>query len=179
MYTVAQKQKKLYKKQMEVFDKHLTDRITARDKYNYINNVPDWNWLSIDEHDIKFDEEFKKVISENCLPEANDNNAVRTPDMFDLYINMDVRLTRGNDGELYHATFEWRVIDDDGKPLGLGTSNPITDKIIYEVEHTDGMIKTLASNVISENLFSQFYQEGQHQFLISGNASNKFHSYLY
>ena len=99
--------------------------------------------------------------------------------MFDSYINMEVGLPRGNDGEIYPETVKWHVIDDDGKPLGLGTSNPITDKIIYEVEHTDGMIKTLASNVISENLFSQFYQEGQHQFLIFGNASNKFHSYLY
>ena len=48
---------------MEVFNKHLTDCITARDNGNDITDVLDWNWLYIDEHDPKFDEEFKKVIS--------------------------------------------------------------------------------------------------------------------
>ena len=41
---------------MEVFDKHITECITARDKENDIINVPDWNQLSIDEHNPKFDE---------------------------------------------------------------------------------------------------------------------------
>ena len=118
---------------MEVFDKHLTDRITARDKYNYINNVPDWNWLSIDEHDIKFDEEFKKVISGNVVPEANDSNVVDTHEIFDLYINMEDGLPRGYDGEIHHSTVKQRVINDDRKPLDIGTSNPITDTRLYEV----------------------------------------------
>ena len=45
-----------YKEQMEVFDKHLTDCITERDNENDITDMPDWNWLSIDEQDPKFDE---------------------------------------------------------------------------------------------------------------------------
>ena len=71
-----------------MFDKHLTDRITARDKKNDIINVLDWNRLFIDEHDPKYDEEFKKVKSENGVPEADDNNAVNTPEMFEWYINI-------------------------------------------------------------------------------------------
>ena len=66
---------------MEVFDKHLTDRITVRDKENDITNVPYCNRLSIDEHNTKFDEEFKKLISDDGVPEANYNNAVKTPAM--------------------------------------------------------------------------------------------------
>ena len=50
MYNVSQNQNK-YKEQMEVFDEHLTDIITARVKENDITNMPDWNWLYIDEHD--------------------------------------------------------------------------------------------------------------------------------
>ena len=73
---------------MELFDKHLTDYITARDKENDITDVPYWNRLSIDESDPKFDEELKKLINDYGVPEANDNNVVDTPEMFDLYINM-------------------------------------------------------------------------------------------
>ena len=40
---------------MEVFDKDLTDLITARDKYNDNTDVPYWSWLSGDEHYFKFD----------------------------------------------------------------------------------------------------------------------------
>ena len=67
------------------------------------------------------------------MPEAGDNNMVEMPDMFDSYINMEVGLPRGNDGEIYHAMVKRRVIDDYGKPLGVETSNPITDTRIYEV----------------------------------------------
>ena len=67
------------------------------------------------------------------MPEVNENNTVNTPEMFDSYINMEVGLPRGNDGEIYPETVKWHVIDDDGKPLGVETSNPITDTIIYEV----------------------------------------------
>ena len=112
---------------MEVFGKHLTDHITARDKDDDITDVTYWNRLSISKHDLKFDEEFKKVISNDGVPEADDHNAVETPEMFDSFINMEVGLPRGNDGELYHAIVKRRVVDDDGKPLGVGTSNPITD----------------------------------------------------
>ena len=91
---------------MEVFYQHLNDCITARDKENYITNVPDCNWLSIDENDPKFDEEFKKVIINDGVSEANDNNVVDMPEMFDSYINMEVGLPRVNDVELYHATLK-------------------------------------------------------------------------
>ena len=77
-----------YKKKMECFDRHLTNHIIARDKENDITDVLYWNQLSIDENDPKFDEYFKKVISDNGVPEANNNNSVNKPEIFDSYINM-------------------------------------------------------------------------------------------
>ena len=108
--------------------------------------------MSIDEHDPKFDGVFKKVINNNGVPEADDNNASETPGMFDLYINMEVGLPKGNDGEIYHETFKRRAINDDRKPLGVGTHNPITDIRLYKVVYLDKTVKTLAANVISEAL---------------------------
>ena len=86
--------------------------------------------------------------------------------MFDLYINMEVGLSRLNGDNLYHATFIQRVIGNDGKPLEIGTSNPITDTRIYEVYYIYVTVKTLASDVIAENLLSQVDQEGHHYLLI-------------
>ena len=70
-----------------------------RDNENDITDVPDRNRLSIDEHNPKFDEKSKKVISNDGVPGADDNNAVGITEMFDLYINMEVGLPRGNYGE--------------------------------------------------------------------------------
>ena len=78
--------------------------------------------------------------------------------MFDLYINMEVGLPRGNDGELYHATVKRRTLDDDGKPLGVETPKLITDTRLYEVLYLAGMVKTVAENVIADNLLSQVDQ---------------------
>ena len=143
---------------MEVFDKNLTDCITVRKNQNDIINVTDYNWLSIDEHNPKFDEDFKKVISNYGVSEANDNNLVKTTDMFDLYINMEVVLPRVNDGELYHAMFKRRTIYDDEKPLVVVTCNPIIDTRIYEVQYPDGAVETLSANVVAENLLPQVNQ---------------------
>ena len=84
--------------------------------------MPDWNWLSIDKQDYKFDDEFNKVISSDGVPEDDNNNAVDTPEMFDSYINMEVEFPGGNDGEIFHATFKQRAICDNGNPLGVETS---------------------------------------------------------
>ena len=73
------------------------------------------------------------MISDDGVTEADDNNADAIPEMFDLYINMEVGLPRGNDGELYHATVKRNAINDDGKTLGVETSNPSTDTRLYEL----------------------------------------------
>ena len=98
------------------------------------------------------------MVTRCLVPEADDNNEVKTPEMFDSYINRDFGIPRGNDGELYRATVKWRATDDDGKPLWVETYNTITDTRFYKVEYLDGAVKTLAANVISENLLSQVDQ---------------------
>ena len=50
--------------------------------------------------------------------------------------------------------------------MGVGTSNPITDTRLYEVEYLDGTVKNLYFNVIADNLLSQVDQEVHCQLLI-------------
>ena len=145
----AEKQTNEYKEKIDFWNKHLTYHITTRDNDNDITAVPDWNWQSIDEHYAKLDEDFKKVIGNNGVTKVDDNNTDETPDIFDSYINMEVGIPRGSYGELSHETVKQRVIDDDGKPLGVWTSNQINDRRLYEVNYLDGTVKTLAANVIA------------------------------
>ena len=79
---------------------------------------------------------------------------------------MEIGLPRGLDGELYHSKVNCRVFDRYGITFGVETSNPITDKRLYDVEYLDGTIETLAANVIAENLLFQVDEEGHQQFII-------------
>ena len=106
------------------------------------------------------------MISNNGAPDADDNDAVDMPDMVDLYINMEVVLPRGNYVELYHAMVKQFLTNDYGNPLGVETSNPITDTIIYELDYLDRVVKTLAENVIAKKMLSRVDQEGRFQLLI-------------
>lgn len=67
------------------------------------------------------------------MPEAEDvekwdsKEQEYTPDMFDQYINMEVGLPRGSGDQLFHARVKQRAVDEDGKPIGVESNNPLTD----------------------------------------------------
>ena len=50
----------------------LKNRLDTKDVDINIDSVPDWNWLSIDELDTEFDNEAHKVISDDDIPHADD-----------------------------------------------------------------------------------------------------------
>ena len=54
--------------------------------------------------------------------------------MFDSYIDMKTGLPRGLDGKLYHEKVKRRAVDIYGITVGVETSNPITDTILYDLE---------------------------------------------
>ena len=58
--------------QMENFNNLLNDQLET--KYVNINiaSVPDWNRIYIDRHDPEFYNEFHKVISDDDVPNANE-----------------------------------------------------------------------------------------------------------
>ena len=86
--------------------------------------------------------------------------------MIDSYIDMEIELSRGLDRELYHAKVKRRAVDRNGISVVFETSNPITDIRLYDVEYLDGIIETLAANVMAENIFSQVDEEGHLQLMI-------------
>ena len=54
--------------------------------------------------------------------------------MFDSYIDMEIGLPRGLDGELYHAKLNRCLVDRDRISARVGTYNPITDTRLYDLE---------------------------------------------
>ena len=125
------------------------------------------------EDDPDFTEEFREVISNSELKEADDDF---TPDVYDSYLNMELAIPQGDSLEPRLARVTKRLKDANGLPIGLANENPILDTRMYEVEYLDGERASLAANNIAENLFAQIDDEGNRQVLmdeIIGHRSNE------
>ena len=94
----------------------------------------DWNEHPFGE-DPDFAEEFKEVISNDEVKEADD---VFTPDVYDAYLNMELAIPQGDSLEPRLARVTKRLKDANGLPIGLANENPILDTRMYEIEYLDG-----------------------------------------
>ena len=79
---------------------------------------------------------------------------------------MELGMPRGTEGQLLHARVKCRAVDSDGKPLGVGSSNPITDTRLYEIEYMDRSAEVVPANVIAESILSQVDEEGTNRQLV-------------
>ena len=115
----------------------LNEKLDAKDVNINIASVPDCNQLSIDKLDTEFYNELHKFISDYDVPHDDEEQPkeepTHTPKFFDSYIDMEIGLTRGLDGELYHAKVNRREVDRYRIPVGVETSNQITDTRLYEL----------------------------------------------
>jgi hypothetical protein len=77
--------------------------------------------IDLEGEDPEFIEEFRRVISDESIPEADENEANKSQepsaDMFDPYLTMEIGLPRGEDNDLQHAHVKRRAVDVDGKPV--------------------------------------------------------------
>ena len=162
--THAEMQTEEIKTKLEIYDAKISQTTNAKDIDNSkeMGSQPAWNRLSLNEEDDEFAEEFKRVISDSSIPDAEEY----TPDTFDGYLNMEIGLPRGQDDELLHAKVKRRAVDEDGKPVGKASNNPLTDTRQYEVEFDDGSIEILSANIIAENILAQVDEEGHRQMLM-------------
>ena len=132
-----------------------------------LTNIPDWNRLSFDENDPAFIAEFRDVLSDESIKDADDNPPSDEINTFDPYINMEIGLPRGDDDSLHHAQVKRCALDDNGRPVGRSHNNPLLDSRQYEVEFLDGSVETLTANTIAKNLLAQVDKEGHRQLLLS------------
>jgi Reverse transcriptase (RNA-dependent DNA polymerase) len=114
--------------------------------------------------DPEFADAHDEAIDDARVPEADDNF---TPDTYDdAYVNMEVSLPGGPDGEACAGKVTNRLRDANGLPIGLANENPILDTRMYEVEFIDGTAQALTANAIAENMFAQVDEEGHRHVLM-------------
>ena len=137
-----------YSGQMEQLNTLLNKRLDAKDVDINIASLSDQNRLSIENLDPEFGNEFHKVLSDDDVLHADQEQlkeeSTHTLEILDSYIDMEIGLPRGLDGELYHAKVKSHAVDRDSKLVGIEISNPITDTRLYNVEYPDGTIKNFS-----------------------------------
>ena len=158
---------------MQDFDAKVKSRLNAKDTdlSDLMKAQPQWNRLSMNEDDLDFIQEYRHPVqSPAILDEKNEP----TPDSFDGYLNMELGLPRGEDGEIQHATVKRRAVDHLGQPIGIAHSNPIMDTRMYDIEYLGGTIETVTANLIAENILSQVDERGHRQLLLDEIIDHKY-----
>jgi hypothetical protein len=166
-----------WKKRTEDYDEKITVRLEAKDTdlSEAMKKQPYWNRLSLDEDDEEFMREYRGLIKENKPPNEGEQTPDEpTPDSFDGYLNMEVGMPRGEDGEIEHAIVKRRAIDQLGEPIGVSNANPMLDTRQYDVEYLDGTIETVTANLIAENILAQVDENGHRQLFLDEIIDHKF-----
>ena len=150
---------------METFDKNLTAKFNASsaDISGSVTDIDPKRLLDLELEDQDFMDEYQRVINDPTLLDADEHEDIVGKDP---YINMELGLPRGPDGQLMRAVVKQRVTDEEGRPLGRPNKNPLLDTRQYEVTYVDGSNKALTANIIAENLLAQVDEEGHRQMMI-------------
>ena len=119
-------------------------------------------WDELAEDDEDFQSSFNKVFDKPAVKDAEDEF---TPDSYDNYVNMELKLDRRGDKPEF-SKVKKRLKDTNGTPIGVANDNLILDSRMYEIEYCDGYVAEMIANVISEGLFAQVNQEGNIFLLI-------------
>lgn len=101
-------------------------------------------------------------IPEQDAVDANGKPIDNLDHILDTYINMEVRLPRGEEKELYGKVIGL-CLDQNGKVIGQPHQNPVLNTLMYEVKFEDGTSQAYAANQIAENMWRSVNDEGYHQ----------------
>jgi len=126
------------------------------------DEIPQRTLFDFESEDEEFMRNFGMVINPETLEDTGLQGTDRPPDDINAqnYVNMEVGLKRGSDGQLQKATVKRRIVDDEGRPVGTASSNPLLDTRQYEVEYEDKSTEALAANILAENLLAQVDEHG-------------------
>ena len=94
---------------------------------------------------------------------------------FDKYLDAQILIPFGEDQ--HTEKVKRKKLGDNGKIMGQLHSKPIFDTIVYDVEFPDGTEKEFASNIITQNMYSQCEADGnQHLLMDAVNNHMKYHT---
>ena len=108
------------------------------------------------------------MIKDPDVLEGSDDHPDDHPSEYgieDAYLGMELGIRRDEEG-LHHARVKRRAVDDDNRPIGRPSNNPLLDSRQYEVEYIDGTTDVLTANIIAENLLAQVDDKGHRHLMI-------------
>mmetsp|Transcript_2052 Transcript_2052/g.2906 ORF Transcript_2052/g.2906 Transcript_2052/m.2906 type:complete len:127 (-) Transcript_2052:295-675(-) len=120
--------------------KHFEERLRARweakslDLTNKVDNVPEDYLISLEDESEEFKKELNKVISNNKVEDSDDYGDWLTSE--DNNVKMELAMRRSDKAEMHYVKAKRRAVDDDGKPQGTPSHNPLLDQRQYEVGWT-------------------------------------------
>ena len=123
----------------------------------------DWRMMDLDS-DEDYNDKFNNVISDPAIQDADQTSGNDAG--YDNYINMEVALPHGSDGEPRIARVIKRSRGEDGLPIGTAHNNPLLDTRVYTVRFQDGHESAMTANQIAENLFAQVDDQGNRFVLL-------------
>ena len=168
--TELEKQTDEWKRRMDSFTQSIETKLgnSAKDidiPDKDLIGIPQEYLIGLEKEDDEFYHQFTKVINDASLLEADDSYNQEYGKK-DNYIGMKLGIVRGPDGDVQQAHVKKRVVDDEGRPLGIANDNPILDLRQYEVEFLDGETEILTANLIAENILAQVDDNGYMHMMI-------------
>jgi hypothetical protein len=113
--TNLEKQSDRFKSGIDEFDTSIKTHFKEDSELPFLGFKPNLeDWYKFMGFDADFQEEFKKVINDPTIPEADKDC---TPDFDDTYLNMELAIPRDSEGPEY-ARVTKRLKDKDGLPIG-------------------------------------------------------------
>ncbi|CAJ1933595.1 unnamed protein product [Cylindrotheca closterium] len=164
MVTNAEQQTDSVKQQMQRWTADVSKTVDA--KSTYINwgkeDIPHQMMFDFDDEDDKFMRNFGMLINPETLEDGDFEGTEEAADDLDAqdYTNMEIGLRRGAEGELQRAKVKRRIVDENGRPIDVASSNQLLNTRQYEVEYADGGTEIFAANILAENLLAQVDEHG-------------------
>ena len=167
--THLEKQTDEYKKRMNDFQQGLegkwqVESVNVSDRA--IQDVPSSMLLSLENEDDEFLDKLNRVIKDSDLAEAEDEQVKPSEyGVEDSYLDMELGIRRDDEG-LHHARVKRRAVDQDGRPIGRPSNNPLLDSRRYKVEYLDETTEFFTANIVAENLLAQVDDQGYRHLMI-------------
>jgi hypothetical protein len=125
---------------------------------------------SIDYLPYEDEEEIPRTIPESEVLDFN-GQPVNMKSITDQLIGLELNLPQGE--AMMPAKVIGVSMDDNGKVIGNPNENPILNTTLYEVQFSDGMIKTYAANTIAENVYNMVNEQGESATIFDGIIGHK------
>ncbi|CAJ1929564.1 unnamed protein product [Cylindrotheca closterium] len=141
------------------------------------NEIPPQLMFDLELEDAEFKCSFNKLIEAEDVDDGMLQGTTETDDInAQNYVNMEIGLRRGQEGELQRAVVRRRIVDAEGNPTGVANNNQLLDTRQYKVEYEDGGTEIFSAKLLAENLLVQVDEHGHKHLLmeeITEHRSNK------